>query len=159
MKSFKYEVGMTKAEMVERITELLDHMQTDEFWLERGGGTPNKFEGNQLVWKYEELIGVEGRRGDPLWNQFWTVISNNGCKLDVINRTTTNTVKVSMMSGAEFDVSLKNVESINDLMRQAHWPNNAPDDKELGLVDGARVLEMHTRVILTDDSLLTVVIY
>ena len=64
-----------------------------------------------------------------------------------------------MMSGAEFDVSLKNVESINDLMRQAHWLINAPDDKEIGIIDGARVLEMHTRVILADDSLLTVVIY
>ena len=44
-------------------------------------------------------------------------------------------------------------------MRQAHWLINAPDDKEIGLIHGARVLEMHTRVILTDDSLLTVVIY
>ncbi len=112
-----------------------------------------------MVWKYVELIGVEGRRGDPLWSQCWTVVNNNACKLDVINRTTTSTVKVSMMSGAEFDVSPKNVESIKDLMRQAHWLTNATDDKEIGIIDGARVLEMNTRVILTDDSLLTVVIY
>ena len=134
-------------------------MQTDEFWLERGGGTPNKFEGNELVWKYEELIGLEGRRHDPLWNQFWSVIGNNTSKPDVINRTTTNTVKVSMMSGAEFAVSLKNVESIHDLMHQAHWRINAPDSKEIGLIDGERILEDWSRVILTDDSLLTVVIY
>ena len=44
-------------------------------------------------------------------------------------------------------------------MRQSHWLTNAPDDKEIWIIDGVRVLEMHIRVILTDDSLLTVVIY
>ena len=59
MQTFKYEVGMTKAEMQERITDLLEHMQTDEFWLARGGNGPYFLEGNELLRKYLDMTDAK----------------------------------------------------------------------------------------------------
>ena len=77
----------------------------------------------------------------------------------IINGTTTDTVKLVMMSGAEFEVSLKNVESYHDLVREVVKLLKPKKGTIISVIDGERVLSSNNpRVILTDDSLLTLVI-
>ncbi len=45
MRNFKYELGMTEAQITEKVKEMITHMKTDEFWLEHDGNAPYFVEG------------------------------------------------------------------------------------------------------------------
>ena len=49
MRTFKYIVGMAEEEITEKVKEMIAHMKTDEYWLERGGNGPYYDEGGELM--------------------------------------------------------------------------------------------------------------
>ena len=95
-------------------------MKTDECWLERGGNGPYWAEGCELMQVYLDIMDAKGaKRKDTLIVPYNKAIKANLGRPYIINGTTTDTVKLVMMSGAEFEVSLNNVESYADLMSNA----------------------------------------
>ena len=80
---------------------------------------------------------------------------------NIINRTTTNTVRAILMSGAEYEASLIDVRTLQDLRDSVIevMGMECKTVKDVRLVIGERVLERaNRRAILTDDTVLTIVV-
>ena len=85
----------------------------------------------------------------------------NMAKPNIINRTTTNTMRAVMMSGAEFEVSLIDVATLQDLRESVIevLEMEGKTVKDVRLVFEERVLERaNPRSILTDDTVLAIVV-
>ncbi len=151
---------MTAEEAAEKLTELIERMKTDEYWLEYGGDSLKKDVGYQLLSAHYLKSDDQGKEAnDILRSEFLKTAFANTSKPYIINRTTTNTVKAVLMSGAEYEVSLENVETLNHLTSSVVKAMKPKKVKAIRLIDGERVLESsNPRAILTDDSVLTIVV-
>ncbi len=82
-------------------------------------------------------------------------------KPNIINRTTTNTVRAILMSGAEYEVSLIDVAALQDLRESVIevMCMEGKTVKDVRLVIGERVLERASpRAILMNDTVLAIVV-
>ena len=161
MESFKYEIGMTEEGITEKVKEMITHMKTDEFWLEHGGKAPYFVEGGELMSKYLEITDSKNiERRDTLIVPYNRVLIANMSRPYIENRKIDKrTVKMVMMSGREFEVSLAYVETYADIISAVFQVLTPNKGIRISIVDGERVLSSsRPRLILTDDSLLTVVL-
>ncbi len=151
---------MTAEEAAEKLTALIERMKTDEYWLEYGGDSLTKDEGYQLLSVHYLKSDDEGKEANcALCSEFLKSIFANMFKPHIINRTTTNTVKAVLMSGAEYEVSLDNVETLNHLTTSVVKAMLPKKVEAVRLIDGERVLESsNPRAILTDETVLTIVV-
>ena len=152
---------MTEEQITEKVKEMITHMKTDEFWLERGGNAPYFAEGGELMRKYLDMTDSKDiERRDTLIVPYNRVLIANTSKPYVQDWTKNKgTVKMIMMSGKEFEVSLAFVESYADLMSAVFKELTPKRGTRISIVDGERVLSSsNPRLILTDDSVLSIVL-
>ena len=135
-------------------------MRTDEYWLEFGGKGPEWNNIREIIDRCIRMRG-EGKeeQSGTLIKAFHKALSDNFSKPYIINRTTTNTVKVIMMSGAEYEVPLENVQTRNNLEFNVVKAMEPKRIKEIKIIDGDRLLSSNSsRLILTDETVLTIVV-
>ena len=60
MRSFAYTVGMTEEEITEKVKGMITYMNTDEYWLERGGNGLYWDEGGELMKEYLRIMDERG---------------------------------------------------------------------------------------------------
>ncbi len=116
MNSFKFDETVEEIEITQKVRELLKYMQTDEYWLERGGNGPYHDEGGELMKAY--LAPRDSKnipRNETLIINFNMIQNSNLAKPYIQNRTTTNKVEVVMLSGKSFEIPLANIRSVIDL--------------------------------------------
>ena len=140
---------------------MITHMKTDEFWLEHGGNGPNWNEGGELMKEYLKRNDEKGvERKDSLIVPYNKMINANMWRPYIENITIhKGTVKMIMMSGKEFEVSLAFVESYADLMSAVFKELTPKRVTRISIVVGDRVLSSsNSRLIITDGSVLTIVL-
>ncbi len=136
-------------------------MRTDEYWLERGGNSPYYLDGSQLLQKYLETQDWKNiERKDTLIVQFNRVLQMNMFRPYMVNRTKEKqTVKTTMMSGKEFEVSLEHIATYADLVDEAYKVLTPKEGIIISIVDGERVpSSSKPRLTITDDTVLTVIL-
>ena len=154
-----YREGMTVEEMECVMKELTAVMATDEYWLEYGGNAPNYDpQGNSLIVEYlkeTDRLGIPRNQTMIVaWNK---QLRKNIARRYILNRTTTNVLTVLMMSGREILVPLDSISSLGDVME--HISDEISIDYDaVNLYEGTRELNWHTRLIVTDDTVLTLVV-
>ena len=151
---------MTEEEMTDKVQEMIAYMRTDEYWLERGGNGPYFLEGGELMRKYLETTDwKKTERKETLIGPYNRVLQMNMFRPEMVNRTTEKrTVSMTMMSGKEFEVSLEHIATYADLVSEA-WKELTPKKGIRISIDGERVLSSsNPRLIITDDTVLTVVL-
>ena len=165
MHNFKYDETMTESEITQKVKELLRYMRTDEYWLNRGGNGPYHDEGGELISAYLALKDSKNiPRSETLIIDFNMIQNSNLAKPYIQNRTTTNKVQVVMLSGKSFEIPLENVRSIialkSEIIIRVFEHCKRPKSKFdlLQLVNETTILENHGRAIITDETILTVVI-
>ena len=156
---FEYREGMTLGEMAVAVERMIDWMRTDEYWLTHGGNQPKWYEGGDLMKEYLKATDAEGiPRMGTMIVPFNEVCNQNLMRPNMLDRTTTGKVTIVMMSGREVEFDIQGVAHIDDLFFQL------PDDlvylgeKRLTLFDGERELTWDSRVIVTDDSVWSLVV-
>ncbi len=153
---------MTEEDMTSKVEEMIQYMKTDDYWLERGGNGPYWAEGGKLLEAYLKSMDEKGvERKDTLIVPFNQTLNKNLSKPHIINRTTTNSVKAILMSGVEYEASLIDVATFQDLRESVIevMGMEGKIEKRIRLVIGERVLERASpRAILTDDTVLTIVV-
>ena len=115
-------------------------------------------EGGELINVYREMMDKKGaERKDTLIVPYNKVINADLGRPYLVNRTLTkNSVKMVMMSGREFEVSLAYVETYADIISAVFQFLTPERGIRTSILDGERVLSSsRPRLILTDDSLLT----
>ena len=117
---------------------MLEYTKTDEYWFERGGSGSYFSEGGELMKEHLEIMGrKKEERKDTLIVPYNETINANLGRLYIMNRTTTDTVKL-FMSGTEFEVSLKDFESYFDLVSNAVKLAKPPKRKGIRAVEDGR---------------------
>ena len=161
MRTFNYVIGMTEEQITEKVKEMITHMKTDEFWLEHGGNAPYFVEGGELMTKYLEMTDIKNiERRDTLIVPYNRILRANTSRPYIENRTIDKrTVKVVMMSGREFEVSLAYVETYADIISAVVQFLTPERVTRISILDGERVLSSSSpRLILTEDSLVSVIL-
>ena len=103
-------------------------------------------------------------RNETLIIEFNMIQNSNLAKPYIQNRTTTNKVKVVMLSGKSFEVPLENVRSVIDLKSEAiilifeHCKRPKGKFHLLQLVNETTILENYGRAIITDETILSAII-
>ena len=111
--------------------------------------------------KYSETTDWKNiERRDTLIVPFNRIPQMNMFRPYIANRTIDKrTVKMVMMSGREFEVSLAYVETYADIISAVFQFLTPERGIRISILDGERVLSSsRPRLILTDDSLLTVIL-
>ena len=183
------ENNAAKLEMITKEVEvLLQWMETDEYWLKRGGNGPCYDEGGELMNKYFTITdGLNIPRINTLKSKYHKICSSNRMRKNVMNNTTCNKVKVVMLNGYEFQVDIEFSEGVYDIMKaitqhfftkhmtafiekygdteddelmnqEVHQPTLKYSPRVADLVDGGEVLDINTRIIITDETVLTLVL-
>ena len=159
LSNFLYREGMTVEEMECVMEELTAVMATGEYWLEYGGDATNYDpQGNSLIVEY---LNETDRLGIPrnqtmivAWNK---QLRKNLARRYILNRTTTHVLKVLMMSGREILVPFDSITSLGDVME--HISDEISVDYDcVNLYEQTRELSWHTRLIVTDDTVITLVV-
>ena len=98
-------------------------------------------------------------RHKTLKEAWWYQLKCNLAKGKVINRTTTDTVKVVMLSGREIIFSIAPyLLHIDDIFWQLPPDLEDTHGDHLTLLDGERILLWYSRIIVTDETELTLII-
>ena len=111
------EINAAKLEMItNRVEELLQWMETDQYWVKHGGNGPCYDEGGALMNKYFTLTDeLNISRDNTLIVNYHKICSRNRVRKNVMNNTTHNKVNVVMMNGYEFQVDIEFVEHVKDI--------------------------------------------
>ena len=157
---FKYYEGMTFKEMEDKILSIIEYMKTDEYWLKYGHDEPPVELTNNILEHYLEMTDdMNIPRHKTLKEAWWYQLKCNLAKGRVINRTTTDTVKVVMLSGREIIFSIAPyLLHIDDIFWQLPPDLEDTHGDDLTLLDGERILHWSSRIIVTDETELTLII-
>ena len=162
MNCFKYDETMDETELPNKVEELLEWMRTDEYWVQRGGNGPMFDEGGELMRKYLDYMDRRGEeRTNALIVPYNLICRANSAKPKLIDRTTTGCVSVVMMSGREIPIRLEqntDILSIKTEVAKAMFENHKIKTPRITLLNGTELVDNDSRLIITDDTILTVVI-
>ena len=156
---FKYYEGMTFEEMEDKLLSIIECMKTDEYWLNYGHDEPPVELTNNILEHYLEMTDdMNIPRHKTLKEAWWYHLKCNLAKGGVCDRTTNATVKVVMLSGREFIFCITPyLLHIDDLIMQLP-PDLVYTRGGLTLLDGERILHWSSRIIITDETELTLII-
>ena len=131
-------------------------LESEEYWLKYGGNWPNWNEGGELIRRYldaSDEAGIERIKGlAPAMNQS---LNKNLMKPDILDKTTTGCVKIEISTGGKILVPLRNVKNIRVLLEKVSDVIGNGWRHRCELFEGSRVLNVRSRIIITDETVLT----